>query len=578
MSFNVSYVYRILDKYSGPLNQITNRTRAFKGILAKTDASMKGMGQRLKNVSRKMVNLRTGLGAVGAGGALMNMIGIANRFEGSLNRVQAVTKATDDQMGLLRGQARKLGETTQFSASQAAEAMSFLGMAGMDVNKIMAAMPGMLDLAAAGNLDLAAAADISTNILTAFGMKIEELGHVSDALATAAASSNTNIYQMAEVMNNVASTARQAGVSFEETAAMGMILANAGIKGGEAGTQLMNAMRVLTNMAPKTAKGLAKLGIDPRKMLDSEGKIKDLTKLVDQLAKRGATMGDFFQIFDIRGAKAMAVLKDQGSKKLSEFTSMLQNSEGAAKEMADIMMKGLPGAIKELRSVSEELILMLMTTLIPTLLKISKAALSFMRNLKENHPTLMKWVAWGALIIPILAIVAVAIGTVVGAIGGLISFVGLIPLAIGAAIAALAALGAWLYKTGKLDKIIAVIKQRWFELKFTFQLSVKVFKKVFKDLKEQFDKFFGWLSNSWELFNKSIDKVRTFFGFGETTITAEETGAKTAAVQSAARDMMMGNFQNEMTGKIVISTEGGAKVEQAQIGPIDTGANLVMVE
>lgn len=578
MSFNVSYIYRILDQYSGPLNRITAGTRKFKNTLDKAEARMRGMGQRLKDVSRKMVNFRTGIGTAGTGGALIKMIEIAYRFERSLNRVKSVTKASDDQMKMLRQEARRLGETTEFSATQSAEAMAFLGMAGMEVGEIMSAMPGMLDLAAAGNLDLAAAADIATNILTAFGMEVKELGRVTDVLATAAADSNTNVYQMAEVMNNVASTAKLAGVSLEDTAAMGMILAGAGIKGGEAGTQLMNALRVLTDMAPKTAKGLARLGIDPRKILDSEGKIRDLNKLIGQLADRGATMGEFFQMFEIRGAKAMAVLKEQGDKKLNAFIDSLRKSEGAAKEMADIMMEGLPGAIKRLRSTFEELILMWMTILIPTLLKLSEIALSFMRNLKENHPTLMKWVAWGALIIPILAIIALAIGTVIGAIGGLLSFIGFIPLAIGAAIAALMALGAWLYKTGKLDKVIGAIQQRWFELKFTFQLSVKIFKKVFKDLKEQFDKFFGWLSNSWELFNKSIDKVKAFFGFGDTTITAGEAGAKTAAVQGAARDMMMGNLQSEMTGKIVVSTEGGAKVEQAQIGPIDTGANLVMVE
>lgn len=665
MSFNVSYVYRIMDQYSGPLHRITVRTRAFKEILKRTNTQMKsmskhletasrkminfkmalgaggavnalsgivnavnrfedslekiqsslrdtkeqmvalsnqankfgqtmksnankaaqaattfgrvsdkmrGMGQRMKSVSSKMVNFKTTLGTVGAGGALLSMIGIANRFEGSLNRVQAVTQATDEQMGLLRAQARQLGETTQFSASQAAEAMSFLGMAGLSVGKIMEAMPGMLDLAAAGSLDLAAAADIATNILTAFGMEIGELKHVSDVLAMSAAKSNTNIYQMSEVMKNVATTAKQAGVSFEETAAMGMILANAGIKGGDAGTQLMNAMRVLTNMAPKTIKRLAKLGIDPRKLLDSEGKIKDLTGIIDQLAKRGATIGDFFQIFDIRGAKAMATLKEQGTKKLSEFTEMLVNSEGTAKRMADTMMKGLPGSIKELKSVFEELILMLMTILMPTLLEIAKATLSFMRNLKENHPTLMKFVAWGVLIIPILATIAVAVGTVVGAIGGLISLVGAVPLAIGAGITALIALGAWLYKLGRFDVIIERIKKEWNKLKLIFQF------KIFQYIKEEFEDFFSWITDYWEIYNKIIDKAKSFLGFGDATITTEEAGAKAAAVQGAAREMAMGNIQSEMTGKIVISAEGGAKVEQAEIGPINTGANLVMVE
>lgn len=665
MSFNVSYVYRIMDRYSGPLHRITVRTRAFKEILKRTNTQMKsmskhletasrkmvnfkialgaggavdalssivnavnrfedsldkiqsslkttkeqmselsnqalkfgqtmlsnaskaekaaasfgrvsdrmrGMGQRMKSVSSKMVNFRTTLGAAGTGGALLYMINIANRFERSLNSVQAKTQATDEQMKLLRTQARELGQTTQFSASQAAEAMEFLGMAGLKVGQIMEAIPGMLDLAAAGNLDLASAADISTNILTAFGMEIEELVHMSDVLALSAAKSNTNIYQMAEVMKNVATTAKQAGVSFEETAAMSMILANAGIKGGDAGTQLMNAMRVLTNMAPKTIKRLAKLGIDPRKLLDSEGRIKDLTGVIDQLAKRGATIGDFFQIFDIRGAKAMATLKEQGTKKLSEFTEMLIKAENSASEMADIMMKGLPGSILLLKSMFEEIILMMMAELIPVLLKVIGAVVRFMRNLKENHPTLMRFVAWGALIIPVLAAVALAVGVVVGAIGGLISLVGAVPLAIGAGITALIALGAWLYKLGRFDVIIEGIKKEWHKLKLIFQF------KIFQYIKEEFEDFFSWITDYWEIYNKIIDKAKSFLGFGDATITTEEAGVKAAAVQGAAREMAIGNIQSEMTGKIVISTEGGAKVEQAEIGPINTGANLVMVE
>src|SRR5699024_449046 len=158
-------------------------------------------------------------------------------------------------------QARELGQTTQFTASQAADGMKYLAMAGLDANEIMAAMPGMLDLAVAGNLDLGTTADIASDTMAAFGLEASEATRVADVLAKTATSSNTNIEMLGDTMKYVAPVARTAGMSLEETSAMAGLLANVGIKSSQAGTTMKSMLLKLANPSAKASNLLSDLGV-----------------------------------------------------------------------------------------------------------------------------------------------------------------------------------------------------------------------------------------------------------------------------------------------------------------------------
>ncbi len=572
MAFNVSYIYQILDKYSGPLQRISRATDRFNRLAKRAQKSVARIGDKLGAASSKLSSFSTALGAAGAAGALTKIFSTSLRFEKSMNTVQSVTQATEEQMGKLSAQAKKLGETTQFSASESASAMSYLGMAGLKVNDIMGVMPGMLNLAAAGQMALGDAADISTNILAAFGMEVSEIGRVSDVLAYSAAKSNTTVYEMAEVMKNVAATANLAGVSLEETTSMAMILANAGIKGGNAGTQLMNALKAIAAMAPKTAKGLAKFGIDPRKVSDSQGRIRDLTGLIDKLGKRGATMGDLFSIFDIRGAKAVAVLGESGGKSIREFTKKLQESEGTAKTMAGILMKGFPGALKEFMSVVESVVLVLAEALLPSLIDLLHKFKAFLNNLKENHPTLLKFIAWGLVATLVITSVIVVLGIILGALGSVItafSSLGfLIPIVSGAfsilagaiaiigwpvaaIIAVVGALGAlifWLRKAENRTKALNWLVDVWGIIKNEISIFISFLK----------DEVFPILA-----------KVSPLFRIGAKIVDFTKGLADNKAKSETAAQKL------SLTGEIAVAAEPGSKVSGATINSnLNTGLNM----
>lgn len=466
MAYTASYIYEIHDRYSHVLQRISSRTDRFVNSANRAKLAVKTFGARMQGFGTQLANVQTGLGALGAGMALRGIIGTAVRFQRALNEVEAVTGSTATQMGNLRQQAKMLGRETQFSAVQSADAMVFLGRAGLKAAQIIEVMPSMLDLAAAGSLELASAADIATNVLFAFRKPLSELGHVSDVLAYTAANANTNVYELAEGMKNAAATASLAGVSVEETSAALGVLANAGIKGGEGGTQLMNAFRALTAMAPKSQKALRKLGINPRKILDDQGKIKDFTGLIGQLADKGAKLGDLFKLFDIRGAKAVGVLKQAGETQLKDFTNRLIGATGASKKMADILMKGAPGAIMRFVSAWEGAKLVMADTILPIFTKMLLKLTDLLSNLQDSHPWLLKMTMGLLILFAGLSAVLVPLGIIAMSLGALTPVISLLSGTVGifAAAAAYVAYVFWKWdKSG--HPVVQTVKDLFSSLK-----------------------------------------------------------------------------------------------------------------
>jgi len=378
-----------------------------------------------KDVGKSFSKAGDGLDKVGKGltthvtlpivGAGTAVIMTAANFEASMNRVRGLTGATGSDLEKLTAQARELGATTQYSASDAADAMGFLAMAGFKVNDILGAMPSVLELAASAQMDIATAADITSNILTGYGKSVEELGHVNDVLVKAMTSANVDLRMLGESMKYVGPVASGVGVQFEEVAAAVGLLGNAGIQGSMAGTVLRGAISRLANPTKQAKDLMAELGI---KVTDSSGNLKSLTEIVRELEDSGATAADMMALFGDRAGPGMSALVEQGSEALANLTEALEKSEGAAKAVAEVNMEGAKGAFLELKSAGEALAISVAESgLLEHVTDIAKGFAEWLRNLSETNPELLKTMTN-------IALVAAAAGPLLSVTGKLSKGIG----------------------------------------------------------------------------------------------------------------------------------------------------------
>jgi len=314
--------------------------------------SLTRISKRMQGIGRRMTtSLALPALALGAG-----ILRSAFQFQKAMNRVAALTGATGKDFEKLSAQARKLGETTEFSAVQAGEGMAFLAQTGFEVNEILSAMPGVLQLASAGQLDLGTAADIASNVLTQFRMEAEEIVRVNDVLAKVQATANVTIVQAAESLKFVGTTAQQAQIPIEDiTAAIGL-LGDAGLQGGISGTSLNRAIINMLKPTDEGTKTMRKLGLT---VIDTSDRIRPLADIVRDIEKAilegGITateVGLILEVFGIRGGRAIGALVGRGED-LAKLTERLKDAGGTAERIQKIQLRGLVGAVVELKSAIE---------------------------------------------------------------------------------------------------------------------------------------------------------------------------------------------------------------------------------
>lgn len=345
---------------------------------------------------------------------LVGMLSKAADFEAVMSKVKAITVSDDKAMQQLTATARELGEKTMFSATQAGEAMTYLGMAGWNSQQIMAGMPGLLNLAAASGTDLARTADIVSDDLTAFGLGAEHAGHMADVFAKTSTKTNTNVEMLGETMKYAAPVAHAFGASLEETAALTGIMANSGIKASAAGTALRSGFLRLAGTSAKSTKAIEEMGLSlseataqqeearaalaslgiamddtngPRKMgaivRDLADKTKDMSK-----EQRLATLAT---IFGTNAASAWVAVIDQGPDALDQLTKELENSDGAAAAMAETMQNNARGAMVRLQSATESVAISIGGTMLPTLAELGDSLANeaaYVSKVASEHPEL----------------------------------------------------------------------------------------------------------------------------------------------------------------------------------------------
>lgn len=363
------------------LDQTNDAIENYDKATDRADEETKKFGITMGSAAKNTESLRVSLGSLVSAQVVVDVlrscaraikdvaeaaIDVGMKFESSMSNVEALSGATGETLDALGEKAREMGSKTIYSASESADAFSYMALAGWDAEQMLEGIEPVLNLAAAANMDLAEASDIVTDYITAFGLSAEDAAHFSDAMATAMSTSNTTVELLGESYKNCAATCGSLGIEMEDATAVLMTMANAGVKGGEAGTAL-NA--ILTRLATNTkgaADVLEKYGVDVydkvtgnmnslSSILGGLGNVwEDLSdKEQASLAKTVAGVSHYSKFQTIMLGVSEAA--KEGGQSFEDYAAALRDCEGAAENMADVMQDNLTGDITILKSALEGL-------------------------------------------------------------------------------------------------------------------------------------------------------------------------------------------------------------------------------
>ena len=280
-------------------------------------------------------------------------IEVGKAFDSSMSNVAALSGATDEELKMLRDTAKEFGSSTKFSASEAADALGYMALAGWDAETSASALGGVLDLAAASGMDLAAASDMVTDYMSAFNMEAKDSAYFADLLAYAQGNANTTAQGLGEAFKNSAANMNAAGQDIETTVALLSMMANQGLKGSEAGTALTAVMR---DMTAKMDEGAIKIGETSVAVMDANGNYRDMTDILKDVEAATNGMGDaerataLQSTFTSDSIKGLNLILNAGIDEAAAFEEQLRNSGGAAGEMSKTMNDNLNGDLTNLGS------------------------------------------------------------------------------------------------------------------------------------------------------------------------------------------------------------------------------------
>ena len=365
-------ILEALDKASPALRNIVNTV---KGLTAKAWHIAVKMKDMITAPFRKIKDLITSpivmtLSMAGITMGAGSFVSTFSEFSAGMSNVKALSGATKEEFARLTQTAENLGATTKFTATEAAEGMQYLAMAGWETEKIIDAMPGLLDLAAAGGTSLGTAADIVSDVMTAMGMSANEASTAADIFAKTATSTNTTIENLGETLKYAAPIAHSFGLELSEVSTITGMMANAGIKGSQAGTAIRSSLLAMASPAKDAQEAMKALGLS---FADEQGKMKDMKTIIGDLQEAFAGLSEQDKLayadslFGKYASSAWLGVIAQGADEYERLFEAIDNSEGAAKEMANTQLDNLAGDMTLLQSAVDGMKISLMKELNPYL-------------------------------------------------------------------------------------------------------------------------------------------------------------------------------------------------------------------
>ncbi len=406
-----------LNHYENQLKQAGKTQQTFGEKMAAAGKTVKEFGQGMTSIGKELsMKVTAPLVAIGGVAAKLGM-----DFKAGLSEVQALSGATGEELMKLEERSRELGATTKFSAKEVTEGFKYMALAGWDVQQSLDGIDGVLALSAASGENLGRVSDILTDSISAFGDEAADAARYADVMAAASSNANTDVSGLGEAFKMVAPVAGALGFSLEDTSVALGLMANAGVKGSQAGTALRSA---LTNLVKPTAamqKEMKKLGINVQ---DSNGEMKPLDRILGELRGSFDKLSEAEKasaaatIFGKEAMSGMLAVINASDKDFNKLTKAIANSEGVAQEMADTMQNNLQGKLTNLKSALEELAIKIYDALEPALNAIVKAVQSlvdWLNGLDKNTRTMAIAIAGlAAAIGPLL----VVLGTMLTLVGG----------------------------------------------------------------------------------------------------------------------------------------------------------------
>lgn len=417
-----------LERLSAPLRRLQGQFDLMQGRAKGFSDSMKRVGDGMSSVGK---GLTMGVTAPLAGFAALS-IKTALDFEDAMNGVAAKTGATGEAFTALREQALKLGVETRFSATEAAQGMKELGTAGFSVQEILEALPGTINLAVGSEMGLVQATETSAAVMKAYQLPVSQLGRVLDVLQKTADTTALNVSELGAAFKEIAPLASSFSIPIEESSAAIGLLAEGGIKGSQAGTALKAILGRLVKPSREAAVALTQLGIPRNAILDSQGRVKSLIGVLEQLKGAGAKPDDIVTLFGLDALPAITALMNMGADKLRATTTKIEDSQGALARVVAIMDQGGAGAIRRFMGSLRDLQLRFADSgILDAFTSIVRSLTDVLGRLAKASPGTLKFVA-------VLSLVAAAAGPVLLVLGGLTTMLAGLP----AAIATLSTIGA----------------------------------------------------------------------------------------------------------------------------------------
>ena len=519
----------------------------FSSGIQSAQQQLKTFSDSSKSAGDRLIGLGTGMSALGSTltkGVTLPLVGIgaaavktAADFEAAMSQVQALSGATSSELEALSNKAKEAGISTKFSATESANAFSYMALAGWNAQQMLDGLDGVLNLAAASGMGLAEASDICTDYITAFGLQAEDATKVSDLFAYAQANSNTNVQQLADAFENCSVLASSYGYTMEEvTGALGLF-ANSGLKGSEAGTALNAVMRDIVN---NMKDGTIAIGDTNVAVTDANGKFLsyvDIVKGVEKAtqgmtdAEKAAALQKTFTAYSIKGIN---MLLSAGSEELANFTEELYNSDGAGKEMADTMQNNLQGKITAFKSALEGAGIAIGENLLPSLTKITEKITGVVQWFGKLDPGIQSSIVNFGLVAAAMGPVLSIGGKLITGIGGIVKGFGLLSSGVGTAASAMGGFGSAIgLLTGPIGIATGVIVAAVVAWKTNFagfrDACENIFEdvgRIFNSIKEKASDLWVGIKGAWDndsggiqtMFTTALENVTTIFESAFTAI------------------------------------------------------------
>ena len=571
---------------------------ALQEIAAKGE-KLKTVGDSVTNVGEKFMPATAAV--VGLGAAAVKT---AADFDSGMSKVAAISGATGDDLQALRDKAREMGSKTKFSASEAAEAMEYMAMAGWKTTDMLGGIEGIMNLAAASGESLATTSDIVTDALTAFGLKADDAGHFSDVLAAASSNANTNVSMMGETFKYAAPIAGALGFSVEDTAEAIGLMANAGIKGSQAGTSLRTIMNNLAGEVKICGSALGEVTIQTT---NADGSMRELSDILADCRGAFSQLSESEQAAAAEalvGKNAMSgflALMNAAPEDIDKLSSAIENCDGKSAEMAATMQDNLAGQLTILKSQLEELAISFGEILMPAIRSIVSGIQGFVDKLNSMDETTKKVIVTIALIVAAIGPVLIVVGKVISAVGTIMTIVPKVAAAIKAVKGAFAGLNA-VMAANPIILVIAAIAALVAAFIYLWNTSDE-FRQFWIDLWENikevaiavWEAISTFFSQAWEAIKSTAETVwngiKDFFtGLWEgittlfttvvtaiaTFLSSAWTGIQTTAttVWNAIKGFIDGIWNGIKTTITSVATAIGSAVSNAWNGIKNTVTNL----